>query len=131
MSQEMHDKGLQVRKKVLGAEYVEKAMANADDFSQPFQDLLNEFCWGAIWGRPGLPLKTRSMLNLAMLTALNRPAELKIHIRGAINNGLTREEIQEVLLHTLAYCGFPATLESFKVAREVLAQIDAEGNGNG
>ena len=126
MSQEKNDRGLQIRKEVLGAEYVDKALANADEFNRPFQDLLNEFCWGAIWGRSGLSRKTRSMLNLAMLTALNRPAELKLHVRGALNNGLTREEIREVLLHTLPYCGFPATLESFKAAREVLDQIDAE-----
>ena len=124
MSNEMYDKGLNVRKEVLGAEYVEKAITSADEFTKPFQDMLTEFCWGAVWGREELPRRIRSLINLAMLTALNRPAELKFHIRGAINNGCTLTEIRETLLHTIAYCGFPAALESFKAAKEVLEEME-------
>lgn len=124
MSKEMYDKGLEVRKAVLGAEYVEKALANADEFTQPFQDMLTEYCWGGVWGRPGLPRKTRSLINLAMLTALNRSAELKIHVRAALtNNDCTKQEVQEVLLQTVAYCGFPAALESFKAAKEIIDEL--------
>ena len=100
--------GLSIRRDVLGAEYVDKSVAAADDFTAPFQKLLTEWCWGDTWGRPGLDRKTRSMLNLAMLTALNRPHEIKLHVRGALNNGLTIDQIREVLLHTMVYCGVPA-----------------------
>ena len=97
-----------MRREVLGAEYVDRSIANADAFTQPFQKLVTEWCWGEIWNRPGLDKKTRSMLNLAMLTALNRPNEVRLHVRGALNNGVSREEIQEVLLQTTVYCGVPA-----------------------
>ncbi|HTC18629.1 MAG TPA: carboxymuconolactone decarboxylase family protein [Stellaceae bacterium] len=115
-------KGLAVRREVLGAEYVDKSLADADDFMMAFQNLTTEWCWGEVWSRPGLPRKTRSMLNLAMLTALNRPAELKLHLRGALTNGVTVEEIKEIFLQTGIYCGIPAALESFKVAREVFKE---------
>ena len=115
-------KGLAVRREVLGADYVDKSLAEADDFMMAFQKLTTEWCWGEVWARPGLPRKTRSMLNLAMLTALNRPAELKLHLRGALTNGVTIEEIKEIFLQTGIYCGIPAALESFKVAREVFKE---------
>ena len=120
--QQRFDDGLKTRKEVLGAAYVDKAMSGVDDFNQPFVDLLNTYCWNDIWNRPGLDRKTRSMLNLAMLTALNRPHELRIHLRGAIRNGVTAQEMQEIFLQCGAYCGAPAALESFKIAKEVLAE---------
>ncbi|MGO9785540.1 MAG: carboxymuconolactone decarboxylase family protein [Stellaceae bacterium] len=115
-------KGLAVRREVLGADYVDKSLADSDDFMMAFQKLTTEYCWGEVWSRPGLPRKTRSMLNLAMLTALNRPAELKLHLRGALANGVTIEEIKEIFLQTAIYCGIPAALESFKTAREVFKE---------
>jgi 4-carboxymuconolactone decarboxylase len=119
---ETYQAGLAVRRQVLGEKYVDDAMANADAFMKPLQDYLTEHAWGASWARGGLSLKTRSMLNLAMLTALNRPHELRIHLRGAIRNGVTREEMQEIFLQCGVYCGAPAALESFKIAKEVLAE---------
>ena len=119
------DAGLAVRREVLGTEYVDEAMRGADDFTRPLQELVTEYCWGAIWTRPGLPRRTRSLINLAMLTALNRPHEVRLHVRGALRNGCTRQEIMEVLLQAAIYCGVPAAIESFRVAREVLA--DARG----
>jgi 4-carboxymuconolactone decarboxylase len=123
MSNEMFEKGLKVRREVLGAEYVDKAIASADDFNRPLQELVTSYCWGEIWNRPGLDRRTRSMLNLAMLTALNRPHEVKLHVRGAINNGLTKDEIREVLLQAGIYCGVPAAIDSFRIAREVFAEM--------
>jgi 4-carboxymuconolactone decarboxylase len=123
MSNEMFEKGLKVRREVLGAEYVDKAIAGADDFNRPLQELVTSYCWGEIWNRPGLDRRTRSMLNLAMLTALNRPHEVKLHVRGAINNGLTKDEIREVLLQAGIYCGVPAAIDSFRIAREVFAEM--------
>jgi 4-carboxymuconolactone decarboxylase len=114
--------GLAVRRKVLGEKYVNDAIEKADDFMRPLQQYLTEHAWGASWTREGLSLRTRSMLNLAMLTALNRPHELRIHLRGAIRNGVTREEMQEIFLQCGVYCGAPAALESFKIAKEVLAE---------
>jgi 4-carboxymuconolactone decarboxylase len=111
--------GLQTRREVLGAEYTDKAMAAVDDFNRPFVDLLNTYCWNDIWNRPGLPRQTRSMLNLAMLAALGRTHELKLHINGALNNGLTKEQIREVFLQVAIYCGVPAAVECFRSAREV------------
>jgi 4-carboxymuconolactone decarboxylase len=122
----LFDKGLAVRKDVLGAEYVENSIKNADDFNRPLQDLVTEYCWGAIWTREGLPRKTRSMLNLAMLATLNRPHELELHIRGAMRNGVTRDEIREVLLQVAIYAGIPAGVDSFRTARKVFAEDDAK-----
>jgi 4-carboxymuconolactone decarboxylase len=124
MTSDRFERGLAVRKAVLGDDYVEKALASADAFSRPMQELVTEYCWGTVWAREGLPKKTRSMLNLAMLSALNRSHELKGHVRGALTNGVTREEICEVLLQVAVYCGMPAGMESFRVAREVFAEID-------
>ena len=120
-----YDDGLKTRREVLGAEYVDKAIAAQDDFNRPLQELLNTYCWNDVWNRPGLPRKTRSLLNLAMLTALNRPHEVRLHVRGARRNGCTRQEIMEVLLQAAIYCGVPAAIDSFRVAREVLAEPEA------
>jgi len=111
--------GLAVRKQVLGAAYVENSLASADEFMQPLQQYLTEHVWGSVWVRDGLDRKTRSMLNLAMLTALNRPNELKLHIKGALNNGVTKEEMSEIFLQAAVYCGAPAGLDSFKIAQQV------------
>ena len=127
MSKEVFERGLEIRKSVLGKEFVEKSLASADDFNRPMQELVTEYCWGAVWGREGLPKKTRSMLNLAMLCALNRPHELRMHLKGALRNGVTREEIREVLLQVVIYCGVPAGVDAFRTAKEVLAEVDAAG----
>ena len=125
MNDDLFKKGLEIRKSVLGAEFVEKSLAAADDFNMPMQRLTTEYCWGAVWGREeGLPKKTRSMLNLAMLSALNRPHELKMHIGGALRNGVTRAEIREVLLQVAIYCGIPAGVDSFRIAKEAFADFD-------
>jgi 4-carboxymuconolactone decarboxylase len=129
MDQEMHARGLKNRKEVLGEAHVERSFATADDFTMPYQDLITEYCWGAVWDRPGLPRKTRSLLNLAMLTALNREEEFKLHVRAAFRNGVTKDEIREVLLQTAIYCGVPAANSAFKQAREVFAAMDKEGAG--
>jgi 4-carboxymuconolactone decarboxylase len=113
-------KGLDVRRAVLGADYVDGSLAKADDFMMAFQEITTEWCWGYAWTRPGLERKTRSMLNLAMLTALGKPAELKLHVKGALANGVSVEEIKEILLHATVYCGIPAGLDAFKAAHEVL-----------
>ena len=123
MNQELFDKGLKVRREVLGSEYVDNAIKNADDFSRPLQEFVTEYCWGELWNRPGLDRKSRSMLNLAMLAALNRPHEIKLHIRGAINNGMTKDEIKEVFLQVGVYCGVPAAVDAFRSAREVFAEM--------
>ena len=128
MNKEKFETGLEIRRSVLGAEYVDSSIQNATDFNMPMQELVTEYCWGEIWARPGLPKKTRSMLNLAMITALNRPHELKLHVRGAINNGLTKDEIQEVFLQTAIYCGVPAAIDSFRTAKEVFDEMDKEEN---
>jgi 4-carboxymuconolactone decarboxylase len=117
-------KGLDVRRAVLGTDYVDGSLARADDFMMAFQEITTEWCWGYAWTRPGLERKTRSMLNLAMLTALGKPAELRLHVKGALANGVSVEEIKEVLLHATVYCGIPAGLDAFKAAHEVLV---AEG----
>jgi 4-carboxymuconolactone decarboxylase len=122
VNKEVYEKGLAIRREVLGADYVDNAVRTADDFNRPLQELVTEYCWGAVWGRPGLPKKTRSMLNLAMLTALNRPHELKLHIKGALKNGVTRDEIMEVLLQTGIYCGVPAAVDAFRTARETFKE---------
>ena len=125
MNDEMFEKGLKIRKEVLGSEYVEKSLANADDFTSPMQRLVSEYCWGAVWGREELPKKTRSMLNVAMLAVLNRPNEFKLHIRGALRNGVTKEEIREILLQVAIYAGVPAAIDSFKNAKEILEKESA------
>jgi 4-carboxymuconolactone decarboxylase len=125
----MHARGLKNRKEVLGEAHVERSFATADDFSKPYQDLITEYCWGAVWDRPGLPRKTRSLLNLAMLTALNREDEFKLHVRAAFRNGVTRDEIREVLLQAAIYCGVPAANSAFKQAREVFTVMDNEAAG--
>lgn len=116
--------GMKVRRAVLGDKYVDESLARADVFTEDLQQYVTEHAWGTIWTRPGLDRKTRSFLNLSMLAALNRPAELKLHIRGAINNGITRDEMKEVFLQVAAYCGAPAALDAFKAAKEVFAEID-------
>jgi 4-carboxymuconolactone decarboxylase len=119
---EMYERGLKVRRDVLGADYVDKQIASADDFNRPMQNLVTEYCWGAIWNRPGLDRRTRSMLNLAMLSALNRHHEFKAHVKGAIKNGVTKQEITEVLLQVAVYCGVPAGVEHFRLAREAFKE---------
>lgn len=126
MGNAVFERGLEIRKSVLGKEFVEKSFASADDFNRPMQELVTEYCWGAVWGREGLPKKTRSLLNLAMISALNRPHELKMHVRGALRNGVSREEIREVFLQVAIYCGVPAAVDSFRVAREAFADADKE-----
>ena len=125
MDKRSHDEraknGLQTRRAVLGADYVDKAMASVDEFNEEFVELLNTYCWNDIWNRPGLPRKTRSVLNLGMLVALGKEHELKLHINGALNNGLTKDEIKEVLLQTAIYCGVPAAVVAFRAAKEVFA----------
>jgi 4-carboxymuconolactone decarboxylase len=117
--------GLALRKKVLGPDYVEQTLKNADGMLLPFQDLLTEFAWGSVWTRPGLTLKLRSMLTLAMCIALNRPHEIKLHLRGAMRNGCTPTEIRELLLHSFIYCGGPAAVDAFNVIRTALPEIEA------
>ena len=121
---ELFEKGLKVRREVLGASYVDGSLAKADDFMMAFQHITTEMCWGYAWTRPGLDRRTRSIVNLAMLTALSKPSELKLHVKGALTNGVTVDEIKEILLHATVYCGIPAGLEAFKAAHEVLV---AEG----
>lgn len=123
MEKEMFEKGLGIRRDVLGAEFVDNALATADDFNRPLQELVTQYCWGEVWGRPGLDRKTRSLLNLAMLSALNRPHEIKMHIRGALNNGLSKDDIREVFLQVAIYCGVPAAVDSFRIAREVFKEM--------
>ena len=122
MNRDAFENGLKSRRAVLGAEYVDASIASADDFNMPMQELVTEYCWNEIWNRPGLDRKTRSLLNLAMLTALNRPHELKLHVRGALNNGVTPAEIREVFLQTAIYCGVPAAIDSFRNAKEVFKE---------
>ena len=117
-----HTKGMKVRKQVLGKAHVERADARKNKFNAPFQDLITRYAWGEIWTRPGLPRKTRSLLTIAMMVALNRPEELKLHLRASVNTGVTRQEIQEVLLQTAIYCGVPAANHAFQIAQEVFAE---------
>ena len=123
MDKETFDKGLDIRRAVLGSEYVDKSIAAADDFTRPLQEIVTQYCWGEVWGRPGLDRKTRSFLNLAMLSALNRPHEVKLHVRGALNNGVTKDEIREVFLQVAIYCGVPAAMDSFRIAKEVFKEM--------
>lgn len=126
MDQKLYDKGMELRKSVMGETYVNRALdANQDEIGKPIQDFITEHGWGAVWGREGLSRKTRSMLNLAMLAILNRQHELRGHVRGAITNGVTKEEIREIFLHVGLYAGAPIMLDSVRVAKEVIAEIDA------
>lgn len=123
MNNDTYEQGEKIRREVLGDTHVERSLGSATEFSRPLQELVTEYCWGAVWGRPGLDRKTRSLVNLAMLTALNRSHELAVHVRGAVNNGCTEEEIQEVLIQTAIYAGVPAALEAFRIAEKTLKEI--------
>lgn len=127
---ERYDQGMKIRREVLGDDYVDHSVGKVSDFMRPLQRFVTEACWNDIWTRPGLTRRDRSIINLAMLTALNRPNELRLHVRGAINNGLNKEEISEILLQTAIYCGVPAAIESFKVAEEVLQRLASEGTSS-
>jgi 4-carboxymuconolactone decarboxylase len=120
MSKDTFERGLEIRKAVLGEDYVNQALANADELSMPLQQLVTEYCWGTVWAREGLERKTRSLINLGMIAALNRPHELKLHVRGALNNGCSKEEIVEAILQIAIYCGVPAAIDAMRIAREVL-----------
>lgn len=122
MASERYERGMAVRREVLGAAYVDRSMAEADEFSRPMQELVTEYCWGEIWTQPELPRKTRSLINIAMISALNRPHELKLHVRGALRNGCSKEEIRAVLMQVAIYCGVPAAIDGLRVAREVLKE---------
>ena len=124
MNDELYERGLKIRKAVLGDAYVDKAIASATEFTQPLQRLVTEQAWGGIWGREELPRKTRSMINLAMISALNRPHELKLHVKGAVRNGVSRIEIREILLHVGIYAGIPCSVDSFRIAREAIADYE-------
>ena len=120
---EKFERGLKTRRAVLGAEYVDRSLAQADDFNWSMQQLTTEWCWDEIWNRPGLDRRSRSILNLGMIAALNRPHEFKLHVRGAINNGLTKDELKEIFLQIGVYCGVPAALDSFRIAKEVFKEM--------
>ncbi len=122
MNPDLYERGLKTRREVLGDAYVDAALAGADEFTQVLQEHTTQYAWGDIWNRPGLGRRERSLINLAMLVALNRPHELRIHVRGALNNGVTMEEMREVFLQTAIYCGIPAAMDGFRVAREVLKE---------
>lgn len=123
MNEPLFEDGLKTRREVLGSDYVDNSLKNAGEFDMPMQELVTQYCWGDIWNRPGLDRRTRSLLNLAMLTALNRPHELKVHVRGALTNGVTKEEITEVFLQAAVYCGVPAGVDSFRTAKEVFKDM--------
>jgi 4-carboxymuconolactone decarboxylase len=124
LDHDTYQRGLEIRSAVLGEAYVNQALASADDFTRPLQDLITEYCWGAVWGREGLPLKTRSMLNLAMISVLNRPNELRTHVKAALTNGVSRDEVREIFLQVAIYAGVPAAVDSFRIAREAFAELD-------
>ena len=126
MIKELFDKGLKIRKEVLGKQYVEKALAAADEFSMPLQEMATETCWGYIWGRDGLPRRDRSIINLAMISVLNRPHELRTHVKAALRNGLSKKEIAEVFLQVGCYAGIPAAVDSFRIAKEAFAEYETE-----
>ena len=126
MENSMFDKGFENRKKVLGAAHVERSWSAADDFNRPIQKLVTEYCWGEVWGDDALPHKTRSMLNIAMLSVMNRGHELKVHVRGALRNGVTTDEIQAILIQVAIYGGVPASLEAFRLASEAIKAYEAE-----
>jgi 4-carboxymuconolactone decarboxylase len=122
---DMFEKGLKIRKAVLGAEYVDKAMAQVDDFSRPMQELVTKYCWGEVWGRDALSRRDRSLINIAMISILNRPNELKLHVKGAITNGVTRDEIRDVIMQVAIYAGVPAGIDAQRIAKEALSELDA------
>jgi 4-carboxymuconolactone decarboxylase len=122
MASEKFERGMAVRREVLGSEYVDRSLAETDDFSRPIMEFVTEYCWGEIWTQPELPRKTRSLINLAMISALNRPHELKVHVRGALRNGCSKEEIRAVLMQVAIYCGVPATIDGLRIAKEVLKE---------
>ncbi|MDF1749546.1 MAG: carboxymuconolactone decarboxylase family protein [Alphaproteobacteria bacterium] len=126
MDKATYDKGMKIRRATLGDSYVDKAVANMDDFTSDLQELVTTYCWGEVWGREGLDRKTRSTINLAMISALNRPHELAAHVRGAINNGLSKDEIKEILLQVGIYCGVPAMVDSFRIAKTVLDEMEGK-----
>ena len=126
MKSDLYQKGMQVRRAVMGDEYVDASLADVDDFNGPMQDMVTETAWGGVWSREGLERKTRSMLNLAMLTALNRPHDLRGHVRGALRNGVTPDEIREILMQAAIYCGMPAGLDAFRVARAVIKEMQEQ-----
>jgi 4-carboxymuconolactone decarboxylase len=131
MDQKTYDLGLEIRKDVLGKEFVEKSLASADDFNRDMQNLSTEYCWGAVWGRDGLPKATRSLLNLAMISVLNRPHELQLHVKGALRNGVTKAEIREVFLQVAIYAGIPAGMDAFRQAKIAFAELDKEASSAG
>jgi 4-carboxymuconolactone decarboxylase len=122
----LYEAGLALRKEVVGKDYVERSLAEADDLTRDFQAFVTEYAWGAVWTREGLSRRDRSLLNLGMLTALGKPNELKLHLRGALTNGVSREEIREALMQSAVYCGVPAALEAFRMARAVFREIDGD-----
>jgi 4-carboxymuconolactone decarboxylase len=122
---DMYEKGLAMRKAVLGEEYVEKSLAGADDFTRPLQKLVTQYCWGEVWCNPTLSRRERSLINIAMISSLNRPHELKLHVKGAITNGVSRDEIREVIMQVAIYCGVPAAIDSTRIAKEALSELDA------
>jgi 4-carboxymuconolactone decarboxylase len=126
MDKKRYEEGLAVRRAVLGSEHVDRSLGSADDFTRPMQELVTEYCWGEIWTRPGLDRRSRSLIILAMLTALNRPNEIRLHVRGALNNGVTKEELMEVFMQCAIYCGVPAGMEAMRVAKEVFAEIEGD-----
>ena len=126
MNKELFDKGMEIRRATLGDAYVDRALGRMNDFNRPMQELVTEYCWGEVWGRPGLSRRDRSMINIAMIAILNRHNELKGHLRGALNNGLTREEVAEVLLQVGIYGGIPAAVDSFNIATDTFNELDAE-----
>ena len=126
-----YEEGLAIRREVLGDEYVDAALASADELGRPLQELVTEYCWGALWGRPGLPRKTRSLLNVGLLAALNRPHELQLHTRGALRNGCTESEIVEVVLQVAVYCGVPAAVDAMRNVRAAITVHEGEGSAPG
>ncbi|MEJ5377899.1 MAG: carboxymuconolactone decarboxylase family protein [bacterium] len=126
MGDDLFKKGLEIRREILGADYVDQSISKADEFSLPLQELVTEYYWGVVWARPGLDRKTRSLINLAMLTALNRPHEIKLHVRGALNNGCTREQIREVFLQCAIYCGVPAAMDGMRLASQVFQEMESK-----
>lgn len=126
MTDELYEKGLKTRREVVGSAYVDKSLADMNEFTRPLQELVTRYCWGEVWNREGLSRRDRSIINLAAISALNRPHELKLHVRGALNNGMTPEEIREVLLQIAIYCGLPAALDAFRIAREIIEEEEAK-----